>query len=50
MFDFRCSTGIPYVQTSTSIPTGQDVNVTYGTGYFSGLECKDLVVRSELDH
>ncbi|KAN0088293.1 Aspartic peptidase domain containing protein [Tylopilus felleus] len=38
-----CGTGTPYVRTSTSIPTGQDVNVTYGTGYFSGLEYLDQV-------
>lgn len=35
-------TGTPYVRTSTSIPTGEAVNVTYGSGYFAGLECKDL--------
>ncbi|OJA14484.1 hypothetical protein AZE42_06067 [Rhizopogon vesiculosus] len=36
-------TGIKYVQTSTSIFTGEDVNVTYGSGYFSGLEYFDQV-------
>ncbi|KAG0695378.1 acid protease [Suillus ampliporus] len=36
-------TGIKYVQTSTSIFTGEDVNVTYGSGYFSGLEYLDQV-------
>ncbi|KAG6381803.1 acid protease [Boletus reticuloceps] len=38
-----CGTGTPYVRTSTSIPTGEAVNVTYGTGYFSGLEYLDQV-------
>ncbi|KAF8448784.1 acid protease [Boletus edulis BED1] len=38
-----CGTGTPYVQTSTSIPTGEAVNVTYGSGYFSGLEYLDQV-------
>lgn len=37
-------TGIPYVRTSTSIPTGEAVNVSYGAGYFTGTECKDVVV------
>ncbi|KAG1718675.1 acid protease [Suillus paluster] len=36
-------TGTTYVQTSTSIFTGEDVNVTYGSGYFSGLEYLDQV-------
>ncbi|GBE83524.1 Polyporopepsin [Sparassis crispa] len=36
-------TGKTYVRTSTSIPTGQEVNVTYGTGYFSGYEYLDQV-------
>ncbi|KAH7917858.1 acid protease [Leucogyrophana mollusca] len=36
-------TGIPYVKTSTSEPTGETVNVTYGTGYFSGIEYYDQV-------
>ncbi|PCH34945.1 acid protease [Wolfiporia cocos MD-104 SS10] len=30
-------------KTKTSIPTGQEVNVTYGTGYFSGYEYLDQV-------
>ncbi|KAF8141387.1 acid protease [Boletus edulis] len=38
-----CGTGTPYVRTSTSIPTGEAVNVTYGSGYFSGLEYLDQV-------
>lgn len=33
------------MKTSTSIPTGQEVNVTYGTGYFSGYECKCNLLR-----
>ncbi|KAG1769878.1 acid protease [Suillus placidus] len=37
-------TGTKYVQTSTSIFTGEDVNVTYGTGYFSGFEYLDQVM------
>lgn len=49
-YNYCYSTGTPYVRTSTSIPTGQDVNVTYGTGYFSGLECKDLVTLSAPEH
>lgn len=32
-------TGKKYVRTSTSVPTGQKVNVTYGTGFFTGVEC-----------
>jgi len=36
-------TGKPYVQTNTSIPTGETVNVTYGVGFFSGLEYIDQV-------
>ncbi|KAG0704564.1 acid protease [Suillus ampliporus] len=32
-----------YVRTSTSVPTGQDVNVTYGLGFFSGVEYYDTV-------
>ncbi|CCM04756.1 uncharacterized protein FIBRA_06946 [Fibroporia radiculosa] len=36
-------TGKKYVRTSTSIPTGQEVNVTYGTGFFSGYEYLDQV-------
>ncbi|KAG0704600.1 acid protease [Suillus ampliporus] len=36
-------TGKTYVRTSTSIPTGQDVNVTYGSGFFSGVEYYDTV-------
>ncbi|KIJ65377.1 hypothetical protein HYDPIDRAFT_110424 [Hydnomerulius pinastri MD-312] len=38
-----CGTGTTYVRTSTSYPTGETVNVTYGTGYFSGLEYYDQV-------
>jgi len=33
----------PYVKTSTSIPTGQSVSVTYGSGSFSGTEFLDRV-------
>lgn len=36
-------TGKQYVRTSTSVPTGQDVNVTYGTGFFSGVEYYDTM-------
>ncbi|OSX61338.1 hypothetical protein POSPLADRAFT_1171012 [Postia placenta MAD-698-R-SB12] len=36
-------TGKPYVRTNTSISTGQPVNVTYGTGFFSGYEFYDQV-------
>ncbi|KAG2143546.1 acid protease [Suillus bovinus] len=36
-------TGTPYVKTSTSIFTHEKVNVTYGTGYFRGLEYLDRV-------
>ncbi|KAG0703367.1 acid protease [Suillus ampliporus] len=36
-------TGKKYVRTSTSVPTGQDVNVTYGSGFFSGVEYYDTV-------
>ncbi|EPT02915.1 hypothetical protein FOMPIDRAFT_1035599 [Fomitopsis schrenkii] len=36
-------TGKTYVKTSTSVPTGQEVNVTYGTGFFSGYEYLDQV-------
>ncbi|GBE89461.1 Polyporopepsin [Sparassis crispa] len=36
-------TGIPYVRTNTSIPTGEQVNVTYGTGFFTGDEYLDQV-------
>ncbi|KAG1874285.1 acid protease [Suillus subluteus] len=32
-------TGKKYDRTSTSVPTGQDVNVSYWTGFFSGVEC-----------
>ncbi|KAG1845898.1 acid protease [Suillus subalutaceus] len=32
-----------YVRTSTSVPTGQDVNVSYWTGFFSGSEYYDTV-------
>ncbi|KAF9232454.1 acid protease [Melanogaster broomeanus] len=38
-----CGTGTPYVRTSTSFPTGETVNVTYGLGYFSGIEYFDQV-------
>ncbi|KAH7909946.1 acid protease [Hygrophoropsis aurantiaca] len=36
-------TGKKYVRTSTSEATGETVNVTYGSGYFSGLEYTDTV-------
>ncbi|KAH9944871.1 acid protease [Amylocystis lapponica] len=36
-------TGKKYVRTSTSIPTGEEVNVTYGSGFFSGYEYIDQV-------
>ncbi|KIK41818.1 hypothetical protein CY34DRAFT_12798 [Suillus luteus UH-Slu-Lm8-n1] len=36
-------TGKKYVRTSTSVPTGQKVNVTYGTGFFTGVEYYDTV-------
>lgn len=36
-------TGKKYVRTKTSIPTNQEVNVTYGTGFFSGYEYIDQV-------
>ncbi|KAG2098281.1 acid protease [Suillus discolor] len=36
-------TGKKYVRTSTSVPTGQNVTVTYGTGFFSGIEYYDTV-------
>ncbi|KZT68718.1 acid protease [Daedalea quercina L-15889] len=39
-------TGTPYVKTSTSIPTDQQVNVTYGSGFFSGYEYLDQVTIS----
>ncbi|KAG8221143.1 acid protease [Butyriboletus roseoflavus] len=39
-----CGTGIPYVRTSTSIPTGEAANVIYGSGYFSGSEYLDQVI------
>ncbi|KAH9951514.1 acid protease [Amylocystis lapponica] len=35
--------GKPYVRTSTSIPTGDTVNVTYGIGFFDGDEYYDQV-------
>ncbi|KIK92610.1 hypothetical protein PAXRUDRAFT_146921 [Paxillus rubicundulus Ve08.2h10] len=38
-----CGTGTKYVRTSTSIPTGESVNVTYGSGYFYGIEYLDQV-------
>ncbi|KIJ21176.1 hypothetical protein PAXINDRAFT_107055 [Paxillus involutus ATCC 200175] len=38
-----CGTGTTYVRTSTSIPTEETVNVTYGLGYFSGIEYLDQV-------
>ncbi|KAF9224223.1 acid protease [Gyrodon lividus] len=38
-----CGIGKMYVQTSTSIPTGEGVEVTYGTGYFFGIEYLDQV-------
>ncbi|CCL98704.1 uncharacterized protein FIBRA_00708 [Fibroporia radiculosa] len=34
---------VPYVKTSTSIPTGEAVNVTYGSGNFTGYEYYDEV-------
>ncbi|KAG9313431.1 acid protease [Chiua virens] len=39
-----CGTGGPYVRTNTRIPTGEYVNVTYGSGYFSGIEYLDQVM------
>ncbi|KAG1747768.1 acid protease [Suillus paluster] len=36
-------TGKTYVRTSTSAPTGQHVNVTYGLGFFTGVEYSDTV-------
>ncbi|KAG1747796.1 acid protease, partial [Suillus paluster] len=36
-------TGKKYVRTSTSVPTGQQVNVTYGLGSFTGVEYSDTV-------
>ncbi|KAI0918271.1 hypothetical protein AcV5_002297 [Taiwanofungus camphoratus] len=36
-------TGKEYVRTYTSIPTGESVNVTYGTGFFAGKEYIDQV-------
>ncbi|KAG1738545.1 acid protease [Suillus lakei] len=36
-------TGKKYVRSSTSVPTGQDVNVTYGSGFFTGAEYYDTV-------
>ncbi|KAG6375312.1 acid protease [Boletus reticuloceps] len=38
-----CGAGTPYVQTSTSIPTGEAVDVTYGSGGFTGNEYLDQV-------
>ncbi|KAG6333844.1 hypothetical protein ID866_5242 [Astraeus odoratus] len=38
-----CGAGTKYVRTNTSIPTGQNVNVTYGRGYFAGVEYLDQV-------
>ncbi|KAF8141361.1 acid protease [Boletus edulis] len=38
-----CGTGVQYVRTSTSIPTGEDVEVYYGSGFFSGKEYLDQV-------
>ncbi|KAG0704563.1 acid protease [Suillus ampliporus] len=36
-------TGKKYVRTSTSVPTGQDLNITYAGGFFSGVEYYDTV-------
>ncbi|OAX38322.1 acid protease [Rhizopogon vinicolor AM-OR11-026] len=36
-------TGKKYVRTSSSVSTGQKINVTYGTGYFKGDEYNDTV-------
>lgn len=36
-------TGKKYVRTSTSVPTGQNVTVIYGSGFFSGIEYNDTV-------
>ncbi|KAG2046900.1 acid protease [Suillus hirtellus] len=36
-------TGKKYVRTSTSVSTGQNVSVTYGSGFFSGIEYSDTV-------
>ncbi|KAG6894227.1 hypothetical protein C0992_006981 [Termitomyces sp. T32_za158] len=36
----------PYVQTGTSVETGNSVSVTYGSGSFSGLEFTDTVTIS----
>lgn len=38
-----CGSGIKYVRTNTSIPTGETVNVTYGLGYISGIECTCII-------
>ncbi|KAG0704624.1 aspartic peptidase domain-containing protein [Suillus ampliporus] len=35
--------GKTYIRTSTSFNTGQDINVTYGSGFFSGVEYSDTV-------
>lgn len=40
-------TGKKYARTSTSVPTGQHVNVTYGTGFFTGVEYYDTVTLAE---
>lgn len=34
----------PYVVTSTSVSTGNTIKVSYGSGSFSGTECKSLPV------
>ncbi|KAG2143757.1 acid protease [Suillus bovinus] len=36
-------TGKKYVRTPTSVPTGQNINIVYGTGFINGIEYKDTV-------
>lgn len=40
--------GKAYVRTSTSVNTGKSVSVSYGSGDFSGTECKSLVVLTDI--
>lgn len=40
--------GKSYVRTSTSVNTGNSVSVSYGSGQFSGTECKPLSVLTKI--
>jgi len=45
-----CRTGKKYVRTRTSYPTGENVSVTYGSGYFTGIECPSSSAHQLYSH